>query len=144
MFHLPFSWENKPGVRKETYQHQQGSQRHYLLQKRLPCVPATASTTSVHDLKIPPPPPCAHHSITKCSSRRGFGKKWDDPFLAAYKECTKSSGKVKLAKQDGGGSGLMKGLFNFSCKESCGVRNENLVKISQLVLRKNGSDMRGV
>ncbi|GMJ02557.1 hypothetical protein HRI_003924900 [Hibiscus trionum] len=137
---VPLPWENKPDVRKET------NQQLYFLQvqpPRPPYVPETAPTTSVHDVKLPPPPPCAYHSLTKCSSRRGFNKKCDDPFLAAYKECTKSSGKAKLAKKDGGGggcSGLMKGLFNFSCKKTCGVRNDNLVKISQPVLQKDGSN----
>nr|KJB14657.1 hypothetical protein B456_002G136100 [Gossypium raimondii] len=117
---VPFSWENKPGVCKETSQ-----QQHYFLQK-LPPPPST----SIHGTKIPPPPPFA---LSGSYSRRGF-KKSNDPFLAAYMECTKSTSNVKLGEKHGGGSGLKKGLFNFSCKESCSVRNGSLVRISKLVL----------
>ncbi|MBA0676539.1 hypothetical protein Goari_018014 [Gossypium aridum] len=122
---VPFSWENKPGVCKETSQ-----QQHYFLQKLPPPPPPS---TSIHGTKIPPPPPFA---LSGSYSRRGF-KKSNDPFLAAYMECTKSTSNVKLGEKHGGGSGLKKGLFNFSCKQSCSVRNGSLVRISKLVLMED-------
>ena len=127
---VPFSWENKPGVCKLTSQ--EGSEEDYFLQKLSPppCPPESARI-SIHDIIIPPPP-CVFHPPSRISSRRGL-KKSDDPFLAAYKECTKSTSKGKLAKKDGW-SGLKKGMFSFSCKQSCSVRNDNLVRISQLPL----------
>ncbi|XWS14823.1 hypothetical protein CRYUN_Cryun35bG0041700 [Craigia yunnanensis] len=116
---VPFSWENKPGVCKETSQ--EDSEVDYFLQKLLPSsYPPESARISSHGIKIPPPP-CAFHPPSRTSSRRGL-KRFDDPFLAAYKECTKSTSKAKLAKKDGG-SGLKKGMFNFSCKQSCSVRN---------------------
>ena len=118
---VPFSWENKPGVCKET------SQEGYFLQKLSPPpYPPESARISIHDIKIPLPP-CAFHPPSRTSSRRGL-KKSDDPFLAAYKECTKSTSKAKLAKKDGG-SGLKKGMFSFSCIQSCRVWNDNLVRI---------------
>lgn len=124
---VPFSRENKPGVCKETSQHQ-----HYFLQK-LPPPPPPPPSTSIHGTKIPPPPPLAPSGSY---SRRGF-KKSKDPFLAVYMECTKSSSNVKLGKKHGGGSGLKKGLFNFSCKQACSVRKNSLVRISKLVLMED-------
>ncbi|XVE55718.1 hypothetical protein DITRI_Ditri03aG0180600 [Diplodiscus trichospermus] len=128
---VPFSWENRPGVCKETAT-QEGS--NYFVQKQLepfPCPPESA-IISIDDIKIPPPPHCAFHPPSRTSSGRGL-KKSDDPFLAAYKECTKSSNKKD------GGSGSMKGLFNFSCKAFCSVRNDNLVRISQLPIERGRS-----
>ncbi|XVE95061.1 hypothetical protein REPUB_Repub02eG0064000 [Reevesia pubescens] len=129
---VPFSWENNPGVCKETSQ--EGSEEDYFLQKLPPppCPPESARM-SIHDIKIPPPP-CAFHPPSRTSSRRGL-KISDDPFLAAYKECTKSTRKGKKDE----GSGLKKGMFNFSCKKSCSVRNDNLVRISQLPLERERS-----
>ncbi|MBA0550540.1 hypothetical protein Golob_021479 [Gossypium lobatum] len=125
---VPFSWENKPGVCKETSQ-----QQHYFLQKLPPPPPPPPPSTSIHGTKIPPPPPFA---LSGSYSRRGF-KKSNDPFLAAYMECTKSTSNVKLGEKHGGGSGLKKGLFNFSSKQSCSVRNGSLVRISKLVLMED-------
>ncbi|XVE70225.1 hypothetical protein DITRI_Ditri10aG0055800 [Diplodiscus trichospermus] len=117
---VPFSWENKPGVCKLA--NQEGPKEDCFLQKLPPppCPPAKA--------------PCAFHQPSRTSSRRGL-KKSDDPFLAAFKECSKSksNSKGKLARKDGG-SGLKMGLFNFSCKQSCSFRNDNLVRVSQLHL----------
>ncbi|XP_021285055.1 uncharacterized protein LOC110417148 [Herrania umbratica] len=131
---VPFSWENKPGVCKLTSQ--EGSKEDYFLQKLpSPPYPPESARILIHGVKIPPPP-CAFQHPFK-TSRRGL-RKSDDPFLAAYKECTKSTSKGKLAKSDGG-SGLKKGMFNFSCKRSCSVRNDNLVRISQLPLSRDSS-----
>ncbi|XVF64224.1 hypothetical protein PTKIN_Ptkin09bG0151400 [Pterospermum kingtungense] len=120
---VPFSWENKPGVRKLTSQ--EGPEEDYFLKKLPPppC-PSASARISIHDIKTPP-------------SRRGPNK-YDDPFLAAYKECTKSTSKSELAKKDVG-SGLKKGMFSFSCKRSCSVRNDNLVRISQLYPERDRS-----
>ncbi|XVF39768.1 hypothetical protein PTKIN_Ptkin01aG0059000 [Pterospermum kingtungense] len=123
---VPFSWENKPGVCKETTI-QEGTEFE---------VDQKAIRVSIQAIKIPPPP-CGLHPPTRTSSRRGLKKSDhdDDPFLAAYKECTKSIGKGKLAKKD------KRGMFSFSCKQSCSVRDDNLVKISQLHPEKDRSGL---
>ncbi|OMO70852.1 hypothetical protein COLO4_28461 [Corchorus olitorius] len=141
---VPFSWENKPGVCKMTSQ--DCLKEDFFLQKLPPppCPPETARVSisnSIQDNKIPPPPG-AFQPPSRSSSRRGL-KKSDDPFLAAYKECTKSTNKGKLAKNvNGGGSGnLKKGVFSFSCKQSCSVRDDNLVRISQLPPERDRSSV---
>ncbi|MBA0865830.1 hypothetical protein Goshw_015819 [Gossypium schwendimanii] len=117
---VPFSWENKPGIRKETCQ--EGMEHHYFMRKLTPPpFPPPSVGMSIDGIKISPPPPPPSRRL----------KKSDDPFLAAYKECTRSTSKGKLAKRDSVSS-LKKGIFNFSCKQSCSVENDNLVRVSQL------------
>ncbi|MBA0595591.1 hypothetical protein Gorai_012457 [Gossypium raimondii] len=117
---VPFSWENKPGIRKETCQ--EGKEHHYFMRKLTPPpFPPQSVGMSIEGIKISPPPPPPSRRL----------KKSDDPFLAAYKECTRSTSKGKLAKRDSMSS-LKKGIFNFSCKQSCSVENNNLVRVSQL------------
>ncbi|KAJ7966493.1 SWI/SNF-related matrix-associated actin-dependent regulator of chromatin subfamily A-like protein [Quillaja saponaria] len=135
---IPFSWENKPGICKVTH-HGNLKERHEFLPEKLPPPPCPSETAKisvlVHDIQIPLPP-CAFQAPYRSSSKKGL-KIQEDPFLAAYKECTKShksSGKIitnKLPKIDVG-SGVRKSLFVFSCKRSCSVRDDNLVRISQL------------
>ncbi|TYH28890.1 hypothetical protein ES288_A02G180100v1 [Gossypium darwinii] len=66
-----------------------------------------------------------HYGSTSLKGLRGW---LDDPFLAAYKECTKS-GEIKT-----GGSKLpvRKKKIGFSCKNACDVRDDNLVRLSNL------------
>ncbi|KAE8715754.1 Detected protein of unknown function [Hibiscus syriacus] len=73
--------------------------------------------------KVPSPPPYSKRS----TSLKGLRWWPDDPFLAAYKECTKSGGKT-------GGSKLSVRIkkIRFSCKNSCDVRENNLMRLSNL------------
>ncbi|KAG6648839.1 hypothetical protein CIPAW_07G172100 [Carya illinoinensis] len=70
---------------------------------------------------------------SRSSSKKGL--KREDPFLAAYKECTKSiNGNGKSPKN---GVNLYSGfgkitMPDFSCRRSCSVRDGNLVRISRL------------
>ncbi|KAL1353577.1 hypothetical protein HN51_017498 [Arachis hypogaea] len=115
-----------------------------------------------HDFQDIPLPPCAFQPpYYRTSSKKGL---WvgqdhqDDPFLAAYKECTKNDNNHHQRSGDGGerkkkkkdkklvnkGSGLMiesrlrKGLSFFSCKKFSSVHdNNNLVRISSFPNNNN-------
>ncbi|GMJ15261.1 hypothetical protein HRI_005195300 [Hibiscus trionum] len=132
---VPFSWENKPGVCKETSQPQVFEQ-DYTLQK-LPPPPCRSESgkISVHDIEIPLPP-CVFQPPLRTCSRRSLKKTDDDPFLAAYKECTKKG------KKHGGHAlfGLNKCFSGFSCKRSCSVRDDNIVRVSQIPLDQRDAD----
>lgn len=79
-----------------------------------------------------PPPPQQPH---RRSASRGYRpRKEDDPFLAAYRECTKSfnkdtkKGTAAAAKEKSKkGSGWL-GL-GFSCKQGSGVRDDSMVVV---------------
>ncbi|KAI3760722.1 hypothetical protein L1987_51121 [Smallanthus sonchifolius] len=94
---IPFSWENTPGVRKDPCHENLAGDRWRV------AVHDNSSTgerrrVGIHDNSSTeegrlPPPPCVSQPRLRSSSRRS---KDDDPFLMAYKECTKSNKKVSL------------------------------------------------
>ncbi|KAI4337081.1 hypothetical protein L6164_015536 [Bauhinia variegata] len=136
---IPFQWEKKPGVcRVKDGEDLAGEQG---LVPKLPPPPCTTDGTSrnsiVADLQIPLPPCSFQPPYYRTSSKRGLI--WvqdDDPFLTAYKECTKTikNGDYNKNSSKTGGiqSTLRKGLLIFSCKRSGAVRDNNVVRISQV------------
>ncbi len=130
---IPFSWENKPGVSKVTQQ-ECPIDGDFVLKLPPPPCPSEPAKISVHDFQIPLPP-CAFQPPSRSSSKKGL-RKQEDPFLAAYMECTKSIRKGKSIKNDVG-SGFKKNMLVFSCKRSCSVRDDSLVRISQLPLERD-------
>ncbi|KAE8704846.1 hypothetical protein F3Y22_tig00110435pilonHSYRG00046 [Hibiscus syriacus] len=125
---VPFSWEDKPGVSKSSKVIH--CDHHYCPIDVGSYAVAGAGTSKilVHEKKVPPPPPFPKR-ITS-----GKGLRWwvQDPFLAAYKECTKSGGNGKLSSENGGSKLARKKKIGFSCKESCNVRDDTLVRLSNL------------
>ncbi|GMJ08063.1 hypothetical protein HRI_004475500 [Hibiscus trionum] len=114
---VPFSWEDKPGVSKVTHY-----DRHYC-----PIDVGSYALTGSGSSKIlvppPPPPPLSKQSSLKRSASVKGLRWWvQDPFLAAYKECTKSGSKLARKKK----------TSTLSCKESCDVRDDNLMRFSNL------------
>ncbi|MBA0770313.1 hypothetical protein Gotri_018968 [Gossypium trilobum] len=141
---IPFSWEDKPVVSKS-----EPKVNHYdqdcpiglelcdLNQKNYVSDPSGSSSILVHEKKVPPPPPLSVQLKGSPSGKGGL--KWwqEDPFLLAYKECTKSGGNMKHlsseAKESTGSSKLSrKKKITFSCKKSCDVSNDNFVRLPNL------------
>ncbi|KAJ4963632.1 hypothetical protein NE237_023571 [Protea cynaroides] len=177
---MPFSWEKKPGISKlnptTTRAHQKHNwPTHSKMEIGRPvssssCDPATATASTnkkvceeqQEPLKLPPPPgllqpPHQGSSNRRTSFVRGLGslgvRRQQDPFLAAYKECTKSvrngdctsssnpdnskysminNGENGNRKHDIRGSGtslFRKTAFLSSCKHSCEVRDDSFIKL---------------
>ncbi|OWM70773.1 hypothetical protein CDL15_Pgr014446 [Punica granatum] len=133
---VPFSWEDMPGISKSG-----ANQKPYSpAANKLPPPPCPRSRFTrklpFHEMQNIPLPPCAFQPPLpaappqRSSSKKGVQKD-DDPFLAAYRECTKSSKEAnKSSKHHGARSGLRKHVSCLSCKRSCSVRDGNFVRIS--------------
>ncbi|XP_057721609.1 uncharacterized protein LOC130935742 [Arachis stenosperma] len=180
-----FSWEKKPSISKVTTTttlKNHGDEipikeNEILTKLLLPPPPSCTqqlekedtniipSNNNHHDFQDIPLPPCAFQPpYYRTSSKKGL---WvgqdhqDDPFLAAYKECTKNDNNHHQRSGDGGderkkkknkklvnkGSGLMiesrlrKGLSFFSCKKFSSVHdNNNLVTISSFPNNNNNNN----
>lgn len=93
--------------------------------------------------KLPPPP------LMKSSSKKLGVKEKEDPFLAAYIECTKSGELPSARPKDGAkenkdcGIGIGRGIKlwrnMFSCKSSCEVREDGSVKMVHLPLYRQSA-----
>ncbi|KAJ7944553.1 SWI/SNF-related matrix-associated actin-dependent regulator of chromatin subfamily A-like protein [Quillaja saponaria] len=157
---IPFSWEDKPGVSKaSSYQIEHPIEigrtltlNALALKSLSPSSPARPprpppeshaanserTTVAAWDTKIPLPP-CPLQPPRRSISGKGF--KWqEDPFLVAYKECTKSEKNSNKSTCDQNKKGVpnskpRRRLINksiFSCKTSCEIRDDNFLKLSQL------------
>ncbi|CAH9097844.1 unnamed protein product [Cuscuta europaea] len=143
---VPFSWEQKPGIRKATVP------VFHVHHTKLPPPPRAAAHDGCRSsplryhrgLQIPPPP-CTAPPVPRNSSRKGVIGKRDDPFLIAYMECTKNVGPkgdnfMWFSKDDGVRKRKKKKKKNvgfFSCKDSCGVLEDKIVRASQLPVSRS-------
>ncbi|KAL2529443.1 uncharacterized protein Fot_22044 [Forsythia ovata] len=140
---VPFSWENKPGVSKVAPQ-DYDVHHHRLAPPKLPPPPCPPEKgrASFHGMQIPLPP-CSFQQPSRSNSRKGL-KKIDDPFLMAYKKCTKSTRKgkttpLRAGREDDQRFGLKKNVAMsvFSCKNSCSVREDSIVRLSQIPVSRS-------
>ncbi|KAL4644562.1 hypothetical protein ACB092_02G173600 [Castanea dentata] len=139
---IPFSWEDKPGICKVNTECPTDIRvrLHALKLKSSQSPPAPYISDSItakvsgQDNKIPPPPCPQLQSLRRSTSVKRH--RWqEDPFLVAYKECTKSTvenGKVPSASKKVVESRLRKTKSIFSCKNSCEVQEDNTLKFSKL------------
>lgn len=140
---IPFSWEDKPGICKVNTECPSDIRvRLHALKLKSSQSPATPrisdSTTtakvSAQDIKIPLPPCPRLQPPRRSSSVKG--NRWqEDPFLVAYRECTKSpveSSKVPSASKKVVESRLRKTKSIFSCKNSCEIQEDNTLKFFKL------------
>lgn len=149
---IPFSWEAKPGVSKVTNKDcPKETGFPALNSKRQTPTPEDSGEDpdkglNHNDIKIPLPP-----CLSKVPSRSASGKglKWqtaeEDPFLLAFKVCTRtnssaviaSPGKLVAQKNKRSSVALiglkLKSKYSvFSCKNSCEVRDASFVKLPAL------------
>ncbi|KAK1316058.1 hypothetical protein QJS10_CPA05g01629 [Acorus calamus] len=121
-----FSWENKPGIPKTASMESNKANSPKLLPP--PPVLTESPKFIVHGL---PPPPCPFQS-PQLSSSSSSSKKVvleEDPFLKAYMECTKSVKHGESSKRSKWPH--KRRFFSMSCNSSCGIREDNLVRMSQ-------------
>lgn len=142
---IPFSWEDKPGVCKtpnKGYPINLGPSLPINKKppSNLPPPPPSHLNMSrknleTQDKKIPLPPFLSQPPLRSAS---GKGFKWqEDPFLVAYKQCTKiERGCNKLVDKNKKGLesnfGQRRSRSIFSCRGSCDVNDENYLKLSRL------------
>ncbi|XP_014504117.1 uncharacterized protein LOC106764347 [Vigna radiata var. radiata] len=138
---VAFSWENKPGVSKVTSTPLAETliPKEQELLAKLPPPPFTPEEAThknhVHNFQIPLPPCAFQPPFYRTSSKRGLWVQDKDPFLAAFKECTKNQKSAKVNKKfikDGIQSRVRKSMSFFSCTRSCTVHDTNLLRISHL------------
>ncbi|KAL9378704.1 hypothetical protein Peur_030039 [Populus x canadensis] len=141
---IPFSWEDSPGVSKvihKEYTTDIGLNAVNISSPTSPMLFPHDSDTSYkvlgsHGIKIPLPP-CVSAKIEpprRSKSVKGFRWWQEDPFLAAYRECTKNArnGKLSSESKKNVRSKLRKSRLIFSCKDSCDVQDDNLVMLANL------------
>lgn len=142
---VPFSWEHLPGISKITPQMEENQKpvSVYGATKLRPppnCSQHVNQKSMAHGLYIPLPP--CQFQPTQTQNRKGVTRPEEDPFLAAFIECTKpvkEDGRpVKVEKKAVRRNSTWPrvkrlGLgLGFSCKSSSTVREGNLVKLSNL------------
>ncbi|TKY55593.1 hypothetical protein E2542_SST20011 [Spatholobus suberectus] len=154
---IPFSWEEKPGVCKTpnnecplNIESLQGINQKSSSPLPPPPPPAVAPShlnksrrmMEIQDKKIPLPP-CLLQPPRRSTCEKEKGFRWqEDPFLVAYKECTKSEKICKLPKKNkkGVGSNFSLSKSIFSCRGTNDVKDDIYVKLSQLPCLPAGRD----
>ncbi|CAM0147181.1 unnamed protein product [Urochloa decumbens] len=126
-----FSWE--PVVKKATTKEARRDVPPPGSPKKAPQPPARR-------LSVPPPPGWASVPARSLSSRARAVRPEDDPFLAAYLACTKSSGR-RSAGKDGAAAAREEGkggrrrftwaALGLSCKSSSGAVEKSMVRIAK-------------
>lgn len=121
---IPFSWESKPGLCKVTYQKNELRCSNIVLQP-----PPCSSSRTAHNKQNPVDGPnfifCAVQSSSVRNRLFGLESQTEDPFVEAYKKCTKTpevsfmrKQPCKHTKSSGSRPNVMKYMDFFSCKFS--------------------------
>lgn len=139
---IPFSWEDSPGVRKAwTPSHEQQDRPATMpwADALDMVVSSTPDNTLAQKSPILPPPPRVAGAARRRSSAKAFWgrREADDPFLVAYKECTRDARTMTRfpgqSKEPNPKAGARKSAASlFSCKRSVDVAEDSLVGLSQL------------
>ncbi|CAK7347389.1 unnamed protein product [Dovyalis caffra] len=135
---VPFSWEQKPGVSKAAHQEVRPVDTwHFKL--KLPPPPCASKIPRFpfdDNVQVPLIPSAL---LTPSSSSKKAIRTQEDPFLRAYKKCAgypingklssdskTDQGRPKIGRKNGGGRSS-----SLSCKYSCSVADDNLVRTFQ-------------
>ncbi|XVF36458.1 hypothetical protein REPUB_Repub19eG0060400 [Reevesia pubescens] len=138
---IPFSWELKPGVSKVTHEEGSIDIRHVTVNLPPPPRLSKSARFCVDDLQGALLPPCQLQPPPRSSAKKSNANnnKQEDPFVAAYRKCTECciSGKFGTDdKNDACKTKTKKNMFTLSCKYSCTVSSDNVVRISQCLKEK--------
>ncbi|KAL2322871.1 hypothetical protein Fmac_027250 [Flemingia macrophylla] len=149
---IPFSWEDKPGVCKTPNECPLniGSQQGITQKSSSTLLPPPPLVDPSHlsnsrrmlDKKIPLPP-CLLQPPRRSTSEKDKGFRWqEDPFLVAYKECTKSEKNYKVPRKNkrGVGSNFSLSKSIFSCRSANDVQDDIYVKLSRRPCLPAGRD----
>lgn len=150
---IPFSWEDKPGVCKTP--NNDFPLNNIGINKKscspLPPPPFAPTHLSnsrrmleIQDNEKIPLPPCPLQPPRRSTSEKEKGFRWqEDPFLVAYKECTKSEKNYKVPrknKKGGVGSNFSLSKSIFSCKGAINdVKDDIYVKLPCLPAARDRS-----
>ncbi|PKU66374.1 hypothetical protein MA16_Dca009616 [Dendrobium catenatum] len=124
---IPFLWEHLPGISKAI--HGQTNKSSSPAKPSLPPPPCSSTTESQrrplarHNIYVPLPP-CPFASTRKVMKKISND---DDPFLAAFIECTRCN--KKEAKKRKSVKEKEKEKRTFSCKKDNGVRKDVMIRI---------------
>lgn len=143
---VPFSWELKPGVSKVTSEDSSIDRSHVKLKLPPPprlsksdrlCVNNSQGVLNVPPCQLRPKP-------TRSSAKKGNVNNQDDPFVAAYRKCTEHSADDSTGDENDASSGTTmwsrKNICTLSCKYSCTVSGNNVVRVSQCWKEKAKED----
>ncbi|KAL5988291.1 hypothetical protein ACLOJK_036054 [Asimina triloba] len=127
---VSLSWEHAPGVRK--------------VGEPLPPPPCPSLSPKIvgHALQIPLPP-CPFQPPSRCPSGKDVAA---DPFLVAYIKCTESSRKDRVLYGRRKNEKKERIMDMFSCKHSCGVREDSMVSMAHVLApvgRERGREIEG-
>lgn len=133
---IPFSWEDKPGVSKTP--NNDFSEKNKKLDSPFPpLAPNHLRSNSRRMLEFEekkiPLPPCPLQAPRRSTSEKEKGFRWqEDPFLVAYKECTKSEKNCKVPRKNkkGVGSNLRLTKSIFLCTSANDVKDDIYVKLA--------------
>lgn len=96
----------------------------------------------IEEKKIPLPP-CPLQGPRRSTSEKEKGFRWqEDPFLVAYKECTKSEKNCKVGRKNkkGVGSNFRLSRSIFSCRSANDVKDDIYVKLPPFPPLPAGTD----
>lgn len=134
---IPFSWEDKPGICKTPNNECPANNQKPSSKLPLTNLENNISKKNIlefHDKKIPLPP-CQTQPHIRSNSGKGF-KFHEDPFLVAYKECTKNEKSCKMQSKNKKSVGFnfcsRRSYCIFSCRSSIDVNDDNYLKLSKL------------
>ncbi|XWS21320.1 hypothetical protein CRYUN_Cryun30bG0045500 [Craigia yunnanensis] len=135
---VPFSWELKPGFSKVTHEEGSIDIRHVTVNFPPPPRLSKSARFCVYDLQGVLSP-CQLQPPPRSSAKKGNVNKQEDHFVAAYRKCTEYSinGKLDIDdKNDDCRTRTKKNMFTLSCKYSCTVSSNNVVRVSQCLKEK--------
>ncbi|KAB2045043.1 hypothetical protein ES319_D01G134200v1 [Gossypium barbadense] len=143
---VPFSWELKPGVSKVTSEDSSIDISHFTVKLAPPPCLSKSDRFCVNNLQgVLNVPPCQlRPKPTRSSAKKGNVNSQDDPFVAAYRKCTEQSADDSTDDENDASSGTTmrtrKNICTLSCKYSCTVSSDNVVRVSQCLKEKAKAD----